>query len=81
MEKKLQTPYLTHYHLLIVQDLWEAHYQILLIISLKAFIKLNANTNMIKNAKHVELDCECCHECTNVKDDLILCKCLCCNRN
>ena len=26
-------------------------------------------------------DCECCHECTNVKDDLILCKCLCCNRN
>ena len=26
-------------------------------------------------------DCECCVECTNVKDDLILFKCLCCNRN
>ena len=26
-------------------------------------------------------DCECCLEYTNVKDDLIECKCLCCNKN
>ena len=26
-------------------------------------------------------DCECCLEYKSIKDDLILCKCLCCNRN
>ena len=26
-------------------------------------------------------DCECCLEYTNVKDDLIINKCLCCNKN
>ena len=26
-------------------------------------------------------DCECCLEYTNVKDDLMLSKCLCCNKN
>ena len=30
MEKKLQKPYLTDYNLLIVQNLWQAHSQILL---------------------------------------------------
>ena len=45
-EKKSQKPYLTYYNLLIVQDLWQAHYQILLIISLKDFIKLNVNAHM-----------------------------------
>ena len=54
MEKKLQKAYATDYNLLIVQDLWEAHYQILLIILLKEFIKLNANMDMtIKNEKLV----------------------------
>ena len=43
MEKKLQKIYLTYYSLLIVQDLWEAHYQIWLIIYLKDFIELNVN--------------------------------------
>ena len=56
MEKKLQKIYPTDYNLLIVQDLWQAHNQILLIIFLKEFIKLNVNKDtMIKNVKLVEL--------------------------
>ena len=44
------------YNLLIAQGLWQAHYQILSIIFLKEFIKLNLNTNMmIKNVKLAEL--------------------------
>ena len=39
--------------------LWQAHYQILLIILLKEFIKLNANMKrIIKNAKCVKLTVE-----------------------
>ena len=54
---KIQKPYLTDYNLLVVQDLWQAHYQILLIILLSEFIKLNVNTNtMIKNVKLEELN-------------------------
>ena len=57
MEKKLQKLYLTYYNLLIVQDLWQVHYQIGSIIFLKEFIELNVNSNkMIKNVKHVELN-------------------------
>ena len=43
MENKKQKIYLTYYNLLIVQDLWQAHYQILLIIFLKEFIEINLN--------------------------------------
>ena len=35
MEKKLQAIYLTYYNLLIVKDLWHAHYQILSLICLE----------------------------------------------
>ena len=52
MEKKLKKLYLTYYNLLIAQDLWQVLYQILLIIFLKEFIKLNVNMDtIIKNAK------------------------------
>ena len=44
MEKKLQKLYLTDYNLLTAQDSWQVHYQILLIILLKEFIKLNVQT-------------------------------------
>ena len=55
MEKKLQKIYLTHYTLLIAQDLWQAHYRILSIIFLKEFIELNVNLDTVrKNVKHVE---------------------------
>ena len=55
MEKKLWKLSFANYNLLKAQDLWQAH-QILLIILLKEFIKLNANMNMIiKNVKPVEL--------------------------
>ena len=57
MEKKLQRIYLTYYNLLIAQDLWQAHYQILSIIFLKEFIELNVNTDMmIKYVKLVEFN-------------------------
>ena len=57
MEKKLQKLYLTYYNLLIAQDLWQPHYQILSRIFLKGFIELNVNTDMmIKNMKLVELN-------------------------
>ena len=57
MEKKLQQIYLTYYSLLIVQDLWQAHYQILSIIFLKEFIELNVNSDTsIKNVTHVKLN-------------------------
>ena len=57
MEKKLQKIYLTYYNLLIVQDLWQAYYQILSIIFLKDFIELNVNLDaMMKNAKLAELN-------------------------
>ena len=52
MEKELQKIYLTYYNLLIAQDLWQAHYQILSIIFLKEFTELNINLDMlIKNVK------------------------------
>ena len=58
---------------MIAQGLWQAHYQILPIVSLKEFIELNVSSDMtIKDVKHVEY--------TNFKDDLIECKCLCCNK-
>ena len=57
MDKKLQKIYLTYYNLLIVQNLWQAHYQILSIIFLKEFIELNVNTDMMmKYVKLVEFN-------------------------
>ena len=57
MEKKSKKIYLTNCNLLIAQDLWEAHYNILSIIFFKEFIELNANTDMmIKNVNVVELN-------------------------
>ena len=47
MENELQKPYLTDYNLLTVQNLWQALYQILLIILLKKFIELNLNMGII----------------------------------
>ena len=56
-EKKLQKLCLTYYNLLIVQGLWEAYYQILLITFLMDLTKLDLNTDtMIKNVKLVELN-------------------------
>ena len=44
MEKKLQKLYLSDYNLLKPQDLYEPHYQILLILLLKEVIKINVQT-------------------------------------
>ena len=51
METRLKKPYPTDYNLSIAQDLWQTHYLILPIILLKEFIKLNVNTDTIKNVK------------------------------
>ena len=56
MERNNKKVYLTYYNLLIVQNLWQVHYQILSIIFLKEFKELNVNTDMmIKNVKFMEL--------------------------
>ena len=45
------------YNFLTAQDLWQGHYQILLITFLKEFIELNVNSNTaIKNVKLRELN-------------------------
>ena len=57
VEKKLQKTDLMYYNLLKAQDLWQAHYQILLIIFLQKFIELNVNREItIKTMKLVELN-------------------------
>ena len=57
MEKNLEKPYLTKCNLLIVKDLWQAYYKILLIILMKEFTKQNINMNIIiKIAKREELN-------------------------
>ena len=82
MEKKLQKIYVKYYNLLMAQDLQQAHYQILSIIFLKEFIKLNVNMDMIiKNVKNAELNIKSVSAFLDFKDDLIECKCLCCNKN
>ena len=72
---------------MIAQDLWQAHFQSLLIVLLR---KLTANRIKCQyghdNAKCETCgikykDCECCLEYKTSKDDLILCECLGCNRN
>ena len=57
MKKKLQNIYPAYYNLVIVHDLWQVHCQILSIIFLKEFKKLNVNFDtMIKNVKLAELN-------------------------
>ena len=54
--EEIKKMYVVYYNLLIAQDLWQAHYQILPIIFLKEFIELNVNTDMmIKNVRLAEL--------------------------
>ena len=56
-ENKSQKPNLADYSLLTAQNLWQTHCQVLLIILLREFIKLNINIDIIiKNVKHVKLN-------------------------
>ena len=71
---------LTFCRLLIAQDLWQVHYQILSVIFLKELSELNV--------RHDDKKCEICRieykhwYCflENFKDDLIEYKYLCCNK-
>ena len=47
MEKKSQKIYLTHYSLLIAQNLSQADYEFLSVNFVEEFIKLNVNTGTI----------------------------------
>ena len=65
LKKNLPKPCLINYSLLITQDLWQAYFEVLLIILWKKFIKLNVNVNVImKNDKRAEL-------ITNIMSDLL----------
>ena len=81
MEKRLQKIYLTSYNLMIVQELWQAHYQILSIVFLKEFVKLNVNMDTLIILGNRHNYCNCFLEYANYKDDLIECQCLYCNKN
>ena len=82
-ENKLQQLYPKDCNLLIAQDLWQAHCQILLKILLKEFIKVNVITDtMMENYETCGIkykDYDCFLEYTNIKDDLKGYKCLCYN--
>ena len=66
MVTKVLSIYPKKYNLLIMQDLWQVHYQIFLIISRKEFIRLNV---------------DCFLEYENLKDNLIKYKCLSYNKD
>ena len=85
MEKKLQEIYGSYYNLLIVQDLWPAHYQISNNNLSEGIHRIKCKygrddkkcrTCGIKN-KH----CDCFLDYTNFKEDLIKYKCFSCNKN
>ena len=65
------------------KDLCQACNQILPIISLKGFLKLNVSMGMmIKNANHLKFNGNIVSlEYTIIKDDLLVYKCLCRRRN
>ena len=51
-----------------MQDLWQAHYQIFLIILLKELIKLNVNTDTgIQDVKFVESNAKAARAFLNTK--------------
>ena len=81
----MKKPYSSGYNLLIVQDLWQTHYQILSIILLKEFIKLKCgykhDDERCEICRMTHKYCDCFLEYTNFKDDLVEYKCLCCNKN
>ena len=84
MDKKLQQSHPANYNILIAQDLWQAYCQNLLIILRKELDMNWSNLEMdmvINNAKREELNKKIVSAYTIIKDDLILYKFLCCNKN
>ena len=55
----MQDPYYADYIIFISQDLQQAYYQLLLIISLKEFTKLNANIDVEYHL--IEYEFLCCN--------------------
>ena len=46
--------YLTYYNLLIAQDLWQVHYQLLSTIFLRLFLELNVNLDTLIKMCNIE---------------------------
>ena len=68
MEKKTQKLYPTDCNFLIAQNLCKIHYQVLLIILLKEFIKSNVKINIIrKNVRRLELNTKIATAFSNTK--------------
>ena len=84
MEKKLQKIYL-YYNLLILHDLWQAHYQILSLIFSKRInrikCKFGHNNKKCETCQIKYKYCNCSIEYRNFKNTLIEYKCLCYNKN
>ena len=83
MEKKLQKIYPTYYDLLIAQDLWQVHHQLLSIIFSEGIhrIKFGHDDRKCETCGIEYKYCDCFLEYTNLKDDLIEYKCLCCKKS
>ena len=72
MEKKLQNIYLTYYNLLTVQDLLQAHYQVLSIIYLKELkFKYGHDDKKCETCGIKYKYCNCFLEYRNFKNDQI----------
>ena len=86
MEKKSQKIYLTHYSLLIAQNLSQADYEFLSVNFVEEFIKLNVNTGtIIKKCETCGIKYkvwDCSLEYINFNYDYVYeHKCLWCNKN
>ena len=85
MEEKLQKIYVTYYNLLIVEDLWQAHYQIFVnnlsdrVHRVKC--KFGGDDKKCETFGNKYKYCNCFLEYINFKVDLIEYKCLCGNKN
>ena len=66
-EKKSQELHPTDYNLLIAQDLWQAHYQILYIILLKGIHKIKCKYRHDNNVKNVESNAKIASAVLNTK--------------
>ena len=84
MGKRLQKIYLIYYNLLMAQDLWQAHYQILSIIFSGIYrikCKYDHDDKNCMTCGNKWKYCDCFLKYENFKDDLMEYKYLCCNKN
>ena len=79
--EELQKIYLTYCNLLIAEDLWKAHYQILSIIFLRKLIKLKVNTGTMMKMWNLWNHVQSMRLFSWTEFLMEEYKCLCCNKN